>query len=179
MGEDKGLEDKDTEGGSGNKRLVVIVVSSILLVLGGGAGAYFTGLADPLLTAVGLVEVEANQDSIEGPSAEARQPAPIGSAVFYDLPDMLANLSTPGNRTSFLQITLSLELQSEEDVAIIESVLPRIIDSLQVYLRELRLEDLEGSQGMFRVRNEMRNRVNEAIQPTEIDDVLFREIVIQ
>ena len=179
MGEDKGLEDKDTEGGSGNKGLRTIVIASILLVLGGGAGAYFSGLADPLLSAIGLVENEANQDEIEGPSAEPRQPAPIESAIFYDLPDMLVNLSTPGNRPSFLQITVSLELQSEEDVSIIESVLPRIIDSLQVYLRELRLEDLQGAQGMFRVRNEMRNRVNESIGPTEIDDVLFREIVNQ
>lgn len=176
-------EDFDGEGGDddggGKKRLLIIIALPLLLIIGGGAGAYFSGLADPLLDMIGGAEPEVTEEGMEGEPAEPTGPAPVGSAVFYDLPEMLVNLNTPGSKRNFLKMTVSLELQSEGDITNIESVLPRIIDNFQVYLRELRLEDLQGAQGMFRLRNELRDRVNDAVAPTEIDDVLFREIIIQ
>jgi flagellar FliL protein len=176
-------EDFDGEGGDddggGKKRLLIIIALPLLLIIGGGAGAYFSGLADPLLDMLGGAEPEVTEGDTEGDPAEPSGPAPVGSAVFYDLPEMLVNLNTPGSKRNFLKMTISLELKSENDITAIESVLPRIIDNFQVYLRELRLEDLQGAQGMFRLRNELRDRVNEAVAPSEIDDVLFREIIVQ
>ena len=57
--------------------------------------------------------------------------------------------------------------------------LPRVIDTFQVHLRELRAGDLEGSAGLFRLREELTRRVNHAIAPARIRAVLFREIVVQ
>ena len=37
----------------------------------------------------------------------------------------------------------------------IEAVMPRIVDNFQIYLRELRLEDLRGSAGIYRLREEL------------------------
>jgi flagellar FliL protein len=58
-------------------------------------------------------------------------------------------------------------------------VLPRIVDNFQVYLRELRLEDLQGAAGMYRLREELLNRVNAAVRPAQVKDVLFKEMIVQ
>jgi flagellar FliL protein len=49
----------------------------------------------------------------------------------------------------------------------------------QVYLRELRTTDLNGSVGMFRLKEELTRRVNAAISPHHVNAVLFKEILIQ
>jgi flagellar FliL protein len=53
------------------------------------------------------------------------------------------------------------------------------VDSFQVYLRELRVEDLKGSAGMYRLREDLLRRINEAARPVKISDVLFKEMLIQ
>ncbi len=58
-------------------------------------------------------------------------------------------------------------------------MLPRVVDSFQVYMRELRIEDLDGSAGMFRIKEELLSRVNAAVYPIEINDILFKEMLIQ
>lgn len=149
------------------KKLVLFAGLPLLLLLGLAAGAYLTGLADPLLG--------------RGKSAEqellAKQPA--GPAVYYELPDMLVNLNSSGRRTGYLKLSVSLELGSEKDKERIEQALPRVIDNFQVYLRELRIEDLQGSAGLQRLREELLLRVSAAAHPAVVRDVLFQEMLIQ
>jgi flagellar FliL protein len=78
-----------------------------------------------------------------------------------------------------LKMRVSLELANEEDITTVEMVLPRIVDNFQVYLRELRLEDLQGAAGMYRLREELLNRVNAAVRPARVSDVLFKEMIVQ
>jgi flagellar FliL protein len=103
----------------------------------------------------------------------------VGSAIFYDLPEMLANLNTAGQKRTFLKMLVSLELASDGDIITVEIVLPRIIDNFQVFLRELRLEDLQGAAGMNRLRVELLDRVNAAVSPARVNDVLFKEMIVQ
>ena len=100
-------------------------------------------------------------------------------AVFYDLQEILVNLNTGGRKSSFLKIRISLELERASDVPLIESVMPRVIDNFQVYLRELRIDDLKGSAGMYRLREELMRRVSAATAPAGIKDVLFKEMLVQ
>ena len=58
-------------------------------------------------------------------------------------------------------------------------VMPRVVDGFQVYLRELRPEDFQGSAGMFLLRQELLRRVNLAARPVKVTDVLFREVIVQ
>jgi flagellar protein FliL len=58
-------------------------------------------------------------------------------------------------------------------------VLPRVLDAFQTYLREMRTTDLEGSAGLYRLRDELTRRVNVAIAPSRINAVLFKEIIVQ
>jgi flagellar FliL protein len=138
----------------------------LFLVIGGGLGLTFSGLLDSLFGK--------STPSVEGSKKAAAQPA-----VFFDLPEMLVNLSTSGSRASFLKITVSLEIAKQEDIPHIREVLPRIMDNFQVYLRELRLDDLRGSAGMYRLREELLARVNAAVAPVKVRDVLFKEMLVQ
>lgn len=152
------------------KKLVLFVILPLLLLVGTGAGVYFSGVLDMLL---GKEEEE---------QAAPTEPLPqehAGPPVFYDLPDMLVNLNTANRRPAFLKIRISIQVAKPEDVPAVEHVLPRIVDNFQVYLRELRLEDLKGSAGMYRLRQELLMRITAAAHPVKVKDILFREMLVQ
>ena len=124
-----------------------------------------------------IEKLERNQN-VKPPSSEDED-AIAQDAIFYDLPELLVNLSTTGRKSTFLKIRIALELEKPEDVPVVERVMPRIVDNFQVYLRELRVEDLKGSAGMYRLREELLKRVGAAIAPAKINDVLFKEMLVQ
>jgi flagellar FliL protein len=117
--------------------------------------------------------------SKEHAAHSAAQPAEMPKPVFFDLPDMLVNLNTTGRRPVFLKMQVSLQLRSDADVARLQAMSPRIIDTFQVYLRELRVDDLRGSAGIYRLREELLARVNAVVSPTRVKDVLFKEMLVQ
>ena len=162
--------DDSSSGGKGGKKVLIIIGVVILLVVGGIGAAYFTGLLDPVIAMIiGEEEMQ----------TEEQQIVSSADAVFYDLQEIVVNLNTSGRKSSFLKIRISLELSSEEDVLRIESVMPRIVDNFQTYLRELRIDDLKGSSGMYRLREELLARVSAAAAPTIVNDVLFKEMLVQ
>jgi flagellar protein FliL len=175
--EDVGDEDEsgggEPSGKGGKKKLFIIIGLILLLVVGGVAGAYFTGLMDP------VIEMITGGSGEEVASGEEGEGDPHGPVVFYDLEEMLVNLNTGGRKSSFLKIRISLELARAEDIPRVESVMPRIVDNFQTYLRELRIDDLKGSAGMYRLREELLRRVSAASAPAQIKDVLFKEMLVQ
>jgi flagellar FliL protein len=118
----------------------------------------------------------------EKAEAAAAATAPqIKPVVFLDMPDVLVNLSSTGGseRTQYLKVKVTLELPNEAMSAQIQPVMPRLMDAFQTYLRELRPSDLDGSAGLYRLKEELTRRVNAAIAPSRINAVLFKEIVVQ
>jgi flagellar FliL protein len=184
MAEDE-LDDMDMEaepeegGGRKGKRLILIVVLPILLVVGAAAGAYFTGAADPLLAMIfGEQSAEPEAPPEDEQVASVAKP---NNNTFLELPELLVNLDGAGSRSQYLKIRVTLEMQNAEDQGKLDGVMPRIMDNFQIYLRELRVDDLRGSAGIYRLREELLARVNVATRPVgvEINDVLFREMLIQ
>jgi flagellar FliL protein len=116
---------------------------------------------------------------IEEHDGELMAEEETGPSVYYEVPEMLVNLNSSGRKTGYLKISVSLEVGSEEDFTRLDLVLPRIVDDFQVYLRELRIEDLHGSAGLQRLREELFMRVSNAAAPTVVRDVLFREMLVQ
>ena len=141
----------------------------MLLAIGGIAAAYFTGLLQP------IIELITGEEATE----EEEKKVDKENAVFFPLEELIVNLNTGGRNSTFLKIRVSLELADGGDISRIESVMPRIMDNFQVYLRELRIEDLKGSAGMYRLREELLTRVNAAAAPAKIQDVLFKEMLVQ
>ncbi len=139
-------------------KMIIIAAAGLVVVAGGGAGAYFYfGHADH--------------------KAEA---AAIKPAVFVDLPDVLVNLANSGgDRTQYLKVKVVLEIPEQGQVAQIQPLMPRVMDAFQTYLRELRPTDLDGSAGLYRLKEELTRRVNVAVAPNKITAVLFKEIVVQ
>jgi len=106
--------------------------------------------------------------------------APAKPPVFLEVPDMLVNLSgPPGERVQYLKVKIVLEVKEERQVEAIKPTMPRVTDIFQTYLRELRVSDLNGSAGLFRLKEELTRRVNTVISPSQVNAVLFKEIVIQ
>ncbi|MBE2192293.1 MAG: flagellar basal body-associated FliL family protein [Alphaproteobacteria bacterium] len=180
------------EGGGKLKKIIMIAVPLVLL-LGGGAGLYFSGMLDKLLgkeevTAEG--EEHAEGDGHGDAAAEGEHGKKEGEggghgesehavgAVFMKIPDLIVNLTSAG-QPRYLRLSIQLELESEEDMKKVEAVLPRVVDQFQTYLRELRVDDLRGSKGIYRLQMELLARVNAAAAPVEVNDVLFQEILIQ
>ncbi|MCW5730742.1 MAG: flagellar basal body-associated FliL family protein [Alphaproteobacteria bacterium] len=146
------------------KVLVLFIVLPLLLVGGlGAAGAgYFLGWFGS-----------------GGEAAEAAKPAAPRAVVFHDLPEMLVNLQSTGRQASYLKIRVSLELDDAEAVKRVDQVMPRVLDNFQVYLRELRSDELHGSAGVQRLKEELLIRVNAAVAPARVNDVLFKEMLLQ
>ena len=105
--------------------------------------------------------------------------APTVQTTFFEIPDLIVNLNTSGRKSVFLKIKISLEIADPADIDTINQLLPRIVDNFQVYLRELRVQDLQGSAGMYRLHEELLRRVNIAVRPAKVKDVLFKEMLVQ
>jgi flagellar protein FliL len=106
--------------------------------------------------------------------------APAKPSVFIDVPEVLVNLSgLPGERVQYLKVKIALEVKEEKQLEAIKPAMPRVVDIFQTYMRELRASDLNGSAGLFRLKEELTRRVNATIQPNQVNAVLFKEIVVQ
>ena len=94
---------------------------------------------------------------------------------------MVVNLAPEPNqeRPRYLKLKVALEVKDEKIVGDVQPLMPRVQDIFQVFVRELRVSDLEGSGGIYRLREELLRRVNLAVSPSRIDAVLFREVVVQ
>lgn len=154
----------EEEGASGGKKKLIILIAVALLLIGGGAAAFF--VLDPLGSEE---EVVAGEEQIAAPE-------PV---VFFPLPSITVNLENVAGRQQFLKLKATLELRDQDEIAKIEPLMPRVLDAFQVYLRELRTTDIEGSAGMFRLKEELQRRINVAIYPVEVRKILFEEILIQ
>lgn len=142
-----------------SKKIMIMALAGLLVIGGGGGGAYmfFGGKKH------------------EEPKHETAKPA-----TFVDLPDVLVNLANSGSdRTQYLKVKIVLELPDAELVPKIQPLMPRVMDAFQTYLRELRPTDLDGSAGLYRLKEELTRRVNVAVAPNKVTAVLFKEIVIQ
>jgi len=193
-GEDGFDEEGRKRGGS--RKMLILILLPLLLIIGGAAGAYFTGMLDPLLggSSSGSEAAHGGDDGHGGGGGDAHggggdghggddghggEAGALGHTVFYDLPEMIVDLNTTGRQQHYLKVRVSLELAYQQDVARVEEVMPRVIDNFQTFLRELRVEDLQGAAGIYRVREELLRRVGNAVRPAQVNAVLFKEMLVQ
>lgn len=153
----------------GKKKLIILAIPVLLIAI--GAGLWFSGIL-PNMLGMGH-KAEAEEQRAKEKEKEARAP------VFVELPEMIANLNAPGRRASFVKLKARLELSKEADQAAFTAAQPRVIDLFQTYLREMRPDELRGSAGTYRLREELIARASLAAAPAQIIDVLFSELLVQ
>jgi flagellar FliL protein len=151
---------------AGWKKLVPVAAPLLLLLA--GAGLWFGGVLPPLFGRGSAAE-----------TAAAGDPAAPPQPAFVDLPEIVSNLNAPGRRASFMRLRAKLEVARQEDVAAVNAAMPRLMDLFATYLREVRPEELRGSAGSHRLREELIARAGIAAAPARITDVLFVEILVQ
>ena len=167
IGEDDA--DAPEDGGSKRKKLILFIVLPLLLLIGVGVGvAVMLGLFSS--------EPPANVDEEQ---TQVEEVVPTVQTTFFEIPDLIVNLNTSGRKSVFLKIKISLEIADPADIDTVNQLLPRVVDNFQVYLRELRVQDLQGSAGMYRLHEELLRRVNIAVRPAKVKDVLFKEMLVQ
>jgi flagellar FliL protein len=150
----------------GNKLLLIGVAVGALLLLGGaGGGVWWFFLRTPPAP-----KVAANMPVIP--------PVPP-SVAFFDVPDILVNLQTADGSAAYLKLSVALELDSDLEKPGLQVLMPRLVDQFQSYLRELRLDDLKGSAGVMRLKEELLRRVNASAAPYHVRDVLLKEMIVQ
>jgi flagellar FliL protein len=160
-----GAEDPAPAKKSFGKKKLILLAAPVLLLIAIGTGLWFSGVLPKLL---GMKH--------DDPRAEAAKPT---IPLFVDLPDMIANLNSPANKPSYIKLQARLEVSRQEDADKIKQAMPRLQDIFQTYLREMRPEELRGSPGIYRLREELLGRANVAVAPTKVNDVLFTQLLIQ
>lgn len=191
----EGAEELDLDGKKKGIKPLFVIIGAVVLLIGAGAGVYFSGMLDGLLgkTDESAETADAHGDGKKADAGHGAKKKPAkkgggghgggggeeGGTGFMALPDLVVNLSATQGQPRYLKLKVQLELDDPADQAAVEAIAPRVIDHFQTYLRELRISDLRGSAGIYRLRQELLARVNDAAAPVVIKDVLFQEILIQ
>jgi flagellar FliL protein len=146
-----------------SRRLLIMGAGGLLVLLAAGAALYFF--------------VFAGRGATEAAKAQA---IVVPDTFIFNLPPMTVNLNDDGAEgDQFMKLTVALEVADESVMKEIQPRMAKVVDAFQVYLRELRKSDLEGSAGIYRLKEELRRRVNVAIFPAQVEGILFKEILVQ
>lgn len=139
------------------RRKLMLIALAALLLLGGGGGTAWWFLRAPA-SGDQLADVAEAPDSfVDVPTIQVALRGSDGSSKMLRLHVMLV----PGTR-------------SPEEIT---PRLPLLVDRFQPFLRELRPEDLSGSAGTFRIKEELLIRANQALGPGAVRDVLIQDLM--
>jgi flagellar protein FliL len=161
----KANETTETPAKKGGKGKLILLAVPVVLLLA-GAGLWFSGILPHML----------GMDKHEEHSAEAAKPVP---PTYIDVPEMVANLNSNSHKPSYVKLSARIEVPKPEDAEKVKAALPRLQDMMQTYLREMRPEELRGSAGTYRLREELLVRANAAVAPAKVSDVLFTQMLVQ
>lgn len=153
-------EGQEAPKGRNKKKLFLYGAVALVVALGVGTGVYMYQ---------------------RGKAAEMQKSGLKKKMVFFDLPEITTNLAMqPGQeRPVYLRLKVALEVEDQKMVAEIQPLMPRVMDNFQIFLRELRPADLEGSAGLYRLKEELVRRINAAIYPARVEAILFKDILVQ
>jgi flagellar FliL protein len=152
------------------KKGKLLLLAIPVLLVATGAGLWFSGVIPSLL---GSKPKPAKADISKPVIVAAAPPS------YVDMPEIVTNLNVPGKRPSYMKLHAKLELASASDQEAVTAAMPRIQDLFQTYLRDMRPEELRGSEGSYRLREELIDRATLAAAPAHVTDVLFLELIIE
>ncbi|MGB0935163.1 MAG: flagellar basal body-associated FliL family protein [Alphaproteobacteria bacterium] len=173
-------ENAEEEKGGGPLKLILFIGGPVVLVIVTVAVLYFMGVfgGDE---AEAVPEAKAASEEVSDASGVS-----IDDVVTYDIPTQLINLSGKSKRqNNFLKLTVQIEAKIDEDNPPeevknrLDKLKVRIVDGMNTYLRELQVDDLEGSSGLQHLREELLDRINSVTNPVKIINVLFKEMLVQ
>jgi len=164
-------------------KLIIVAAAGVLVLGGAGTGAFLVFGPHGPPGKASAKKPDKKKDAKPDKNAKPDKDAPViadgpDGVVFYTLPDIVVNMQTADGKSSYLKLKLTFELPDHDTVDVLEPNRPRLQDMFQTFLRELRPEDLAGSQGSYQLRLEILRRVNLVIAPAKINAVLIEEMLI-
>jgi len=169
MAEDK-EEKEEAPAKGGSKKLIIIIAVVVLVLVGGGVGAFFAfGKSKG-------TEEGADEGGEEGATGEeGAEEVDLPPAVL-PLDTFIVNLQVKG---SFLKTTLQLEFAEPEIPKTIEHETPKIRDAIIRVLSSKAAPDILSTEGKEKLRDELKNAVNEALKSEDVTQVYITEFIIQ
>ena len=167
-------------------RMMIIAGAAALVVLGGGGTAAFIFLK-PKPDAAHAADKKGGHEKPKKGEKDKKKDGEKGGAevregpdgvLFYTMPNVVVNMQTADGRATFLKLKVTFEVADQATVDLLDPNIPRLQDMFQTFLRELRPEDLQGSQGSYQLRMEILRRVNLVIAPSKANAVLIEEMLI-
>ena len=186
-----------------SKKKLIIIIAVLVIILGAVGGLFATGViggsgkADDK-SAEKSKDAKDSKDADAADADKCKDPAPAGDKkedkkegdkkegavdpckpVYVDVPDLIVNLASESRRQHFVNLKITLEVKNPAAATAVTDHMPRIVDSFNTYLREMTKEDLEGSEGLIRLEDEMMLRINKILKPGVVTAILYRSVIVQ
>ncbi len=152
------MTDAATEAPETKKRSILPLVIGVGLAAAGAAGGYFA-------VGLGLLS-ETNEKPPEVSTAKV---------AFVPLPSLVVSLGESSGRHLRFEAQLEVRPGTERTV---ETVLPRIMDILNGYLRAVDVAEIEDPAALIRIRAQMLRRVQIVVGGDAVTDLLIMEFLL-
>lgn len=97
----------------------------------------------------------------------------------HTLPKIMISLKQVDGRASFAEIEFFLNLREEEAQTIVQSKQTEIIDRIQRILEQVTVQELEDPSGKDRVKQLLRQGINDLLQGSYVVGVYYRTILLK
>lgn len=165
MADEEQLEEEPKK----KSKLPLILGVVLMLVLGGGGFfAVYSGLlfAPPH---------EPTEEELAALEEEVLEPLP--DVAFVPIEPLIINLAGKGGGNRHLRFQAQVEVPSAYQGEV-ETLLPRIVDVLNGYLRAVDITELESPAALVKLRAQMLRRLQIVAGEGRVKDVLIMEFVI-
>lgn len=163
--EEDAVEGEEDEAPKKSSKMPMIIGLVLMLALGGGG--FFAVYSGMILAPSNNAEME---EELE-PETE-----PLPSVSFVPVDPLVINLgSASSSRHLKFRAQLEVEPGAEEEVT---SMLPRVSDVLNGYLRAVEVTELEEPTALIRLRAQMLRRIQIVTGEGRVRDLLVMEFVL-
>jgi len=163
-------EEKQLANDPNKKSKLPLIVGIILMLALGGSG--FFAVYSGLLFAPAHETTENELSALE-----EKVLTPLPDVAFVPIEPLIINLAGQGNGNRHLRFQAQIEVPSTYKSEV-ESLLPRIVDVLNGYLRAVDIAELESPSALVKLRAQMLRRLQIVAGEGRVKDVLIMEFVI-
>lgn len=159
--DDEEIEEETPKKGS--KR--PLIIGLVLALLGGGGGFYAvqSGLIFGAPEGENSAATNAHEQALPG-------------VTFVEIDPLVVNLKGNG-KNRFLRFRAQLEVAGSQEEEVI-TLLPRVVDVMNGYLRAVSIADLEAPSGLIKLRSQLLRRIQIVAGEDRVHDLLVMEFVI-
>lgn len=177
----KPAEEGTTEAPKKSKKLLIIILAVVLVLVLAGGGAAFM-----LLSGGNANDEDAEfaEETVKPKKAKKKEAS--APPVFVNLDPFTVNL-VPETGDQYLQVVLSIELNSPEADLAMKSLMPRIRNNITLLLSSKKASELLPKEGKEQLAAALKDEVNAVINPDAtkgadegpVVSVLFTSFIIQ